>query len=43
MKISRITLLLLATLSLNAPAFAGDVAATVNGKPILQTVGNSVK
>lgn len=38
MKISRITLLLLATLGLSAPALAGDVAATVNGKPIKQSL-----
>jgi peptidyl-prolyl cis-trans isomerase C len=38
MKISRITLLLLATLSFSASAFAGDVVATVNGKPIKQSL-----
>lgn len=38
MKISRITILLLATLSLSVPALAGDVAATVNGKPIKQSL-----
>lgn len=38
MKISRITLLLLATLSLSAPTFAGDSVATVNGKPIKQSL-----
>lgn len=38
MKISSITLLLLATLSLSPPVFAGDVAATVNGKPIKQSL-----
>ena len=38
MKISRITLLLLAALSLSGTAFAGDTAATVNGKPIKQSL-----
>lgn len=38
MKISRITLMLIATLSFSASAFAGDVAATVNGKPIKQSL-----
>lgn len=38
MKISRITLLLIASLSFSASAFAGDVAATVNGKPIKQSL-----
>ena len=38
MKISRIALLLLATLSFNASAFAGDAVATVNGKPIKQSL-----
>lgn len=38
MKISRLTLLLLAALSLSTPAHAGDVAATVNGKPIKQSL-----
>ena len=37
MKISRITLLLLAALSLSVPAHAGDTVATVNGKPIKQS------
>jgi len=38
MKISRITLLLLATLSFSASAIAGDAVATVNGKPIKQSL-----
>ena len=38
MKISRIALFLLATLSFNASAFAGDAVATVNGKPIKQSL-----
>ena len=38
MKISRITLLLLATLSFALPAHAGDAVATVNGKPIKQSL-----
>lgn len=38
MKISRSTLLLLTSLSFCVPAFAGDVAATVNGKPIKQSL-----
>ena len=38
MKISHITLLLLATLSLATPAQAGDAVATVNGKPIKQSL-----
>jgi peptidyl-prolyl cis-trans isomerase C len=38
MKISHITLLLLAILSLNATAYASDAAATVNGKPIKQSL-----
>jgi len=38
MKISRITLLLLAALSLSVPAHAGDTVATVNGKPIKQSL-----
>ena len=38
MKTSRITLLLLATLSFSASAFAGDAVATVNGKPIKQSL-----
>jgi peptidyl-prolyl cis-trans isomerase C len=38
MKLSRITLLLLATLSFGASAIAGDAVATVNGKPIKQSL-----
>ena len=38
MTISRFTLLLLATFSLSAPTYAGDAAATVNGKPIKQSL-----
>ncbi|MFM1911114.1 MAG: hypothetical protein RJB18_505 [Pseudomonadota bacterium] len=38
MKISKITLLLLATLSFSASAIAGDAVATVNGKPIKQSL-----
>lgn len=38
MKISRITLLLLVTLSFSASAIAGEAAATVNGKPIKQSL-----
>lgn len=38
MKISRITLLLLAALSISSAAYAGDTAATVNGKPIKQSL-----
>ena len=38
MKISRITLLLLAALSLSSAAYANDTAATVNGKPIKQSL-----
>jgi peptidyl-prolyl cis-trans isomerase C len=38
MKLSRITLLLLATLSFSASAIAGDAVATVNGKPIKQSL-----
>jgi len=38
MKISRITLLLIATLSFSASAIAGDAVATVNGKPIKQSL-----
>ena len=38
MKIFRITFLLLATLFFSASAFAGDAVATVNGKPIKQSL-----
>lgn len=38
MKLSRITLLLLATLSFSASAIAGDAVAMVNGKPIKQSL-----
>ena len=38
MKISHITLLLLAALSLSSAAHANDTAATVNGKPIKQSL-----
>ena len=38
MKISRNTLLLLASLSFSASAFAADAIATVNGKPIKQSL-----
>ena len=38
MKISRITLLLIASLSFSASAIAGDAVATVNGKPIKQSL-----
>ena len=38
MKISHITLLLLAALSLSSAAYANDTAATVNGKPIKQSL-----
>jgi peptidyl-prolyl cis-trans isomerase C len=38
MRISRITLLLIAAFTLNAPAMAGDAVATVNGKPIKQSL-----
>lgn len=38
MKISRITLLLLATLSFSVSAIAADAVATVNGKPIKQSL-----
>lgn len=38
MKISKITLLLIATLSFTASAIAGDAVATVNGKPIKQSL-----
>lgn len=38
MKLSRITLLLLVTLSFSASAIAGDAVATVNGKPIKQSL-----
>jgi peptidyl-prolyl cis-trans isomerase C len=38
MKISRITLSLLAVLSLSSAAYANDTAATVNGKPIKQSL-----
>jgi peptidyl-prolyl cis-trans isomerase C len=38
MKISRITFFLLAALSFNTPVQAGDTAATVNGKPIKQSL-----
>ena len=38
MKISHITLLLLAALSISSAAYAGDTAATVNGKPIKQSL-----
>ena len=38
MKISKITLLVLATLSFSASAIAGGAVATVNGKPIKQSL-----
>jgi peptidyl-prolyl cis-trans isomerase C len=38
MKISRITLLLIASLSFSASAIAGGAVATVNGKPIKQSL-----
>jgi peptidyl-prolyl cis-trans isomerase C len=38
MKISKITLLLIATLSFSVSAIAGDAVATVNGKPIKQSL-----
>ena len=38
MKISRFSLFIIAALSLNTQALAGDVAATVNGKPIKQSL-----
>ena len=38
MKISRITLLLIASLSFSASALAADAIATVNGKPIKQSL-----
>ena len=38
MRISRITLLLIAAFTLNTPAMAADAVATVNGKPIKQSL-----